>query len=260
MDNILVTILFFCQLTFISETNGFPQLDLPPLKSPKISENLVNNAAHSFTNDGDANEESNDGSQHNYDNDRSQRFGPPYSLDNIEGAPPTFDPRSRSNDRPYGFNNNEQNHPYRPDRLSGYTHEINPNRPDRPIYSDQPDRPQFPDRSNGQNFQPGYSDRQNDRNYPNNFGYDNQRPRVNGDEDKYYRDRNRVNGEQFRPNNDDSRNRYGNPDVGIGGFRPNDNGGVSKIIENFNICYVTVIVFRTYIFLTHHSNCIYCYC
>lgn len=239
MDYKLVKIiLFFCTIICISVTNATPQpqLDLPPIKSPEITENLVNNAAQSFTNDGDANEEANDGSQLNYDNDRSQRFGPPYSLDNIEGAPPTFDPRSRSNDRPFAYNDQQQfNRPGYSDRPRDQNY---PNRPDNLNYPVRSDRREYPDRVNDPNFQnqpdrPRYGDRPNDRNYPDNFGYGNQPPKPNGDDDKYYRDRNRFYDDQYRPNNDDGRNRYGNdnrfgiPERGFEGYRPNNDDGVS---------------------------------
>lgn len=229
MNHKYITVLWLiCSITPISFTNAIPQLDLPPLKPPEISENLVNNAAVSFTNDGDANDEANDGSQLNYDNDRSQRFGPPYSLDNIQGAPPTFDPRSRSNDRPYSSNNNDPHN--RPEFSTRPFDQNYPNRPDRPDFRDRSNRPIDP------NF-PNQRDRPNDRNYPDNFGYVDQRQKPIGDDDKYYRDRNRFNGDQYRPNMDEERNRfgddnrYGNPVGGFEGYRQNDGGGVSLIVN-----------------------------
>lgn len=106
-------VLFTLITVKISELNSVPQLDLPPIVpgAGDIADDKAKVLPNSYTLNNDRDDDDDDegtsrGLSSDYDRDRSERFGPPYSLDNIERAPPS----NLNDDRLYNDRNNGYNY------------------------------------------------------------------------------------------------------------------------------------------------------
>lgn len=223
----MATLVLFIALLVCAQA----QLDLPPLPTPaavdlfratpapaKSAFNEVADAAV-VDNDDDDDESHNGARASHYDRDRSERFGPPYSLDNIARSPPL--PSSAAGgllDNQAGGGSLSDTHrnsdypgtnvPYQQQQPHNNYQQSYANNGGGDRYSEG--RP----RSNGDDYR-FYRDPDSDR-----YGNDDQRGRSRpayGDDDKYYRS-----GQQ-QPYNNNNNNAY--PGYGNTGNTGGGGGG-----------------------------------